>query len=404
MYLRTDTLSAIDRNTGTVYLLPEFKNAAQGSSGNAPVLARNVGRNFYITNPYSFSSYENYNYFSGKPVNIAGSYLLYSEEKNKSFLLEGIRDFTSWGAKSITELPYSASNAYWTKNVEKNTYYLIIEGATIDYDQASTKKDGDDLKVFLSNGKVFRLEGYYTTTKSFVYQPAFEDQNTNTTTTSTSATNKCTGNCQDGWGYYKYNNGDYYHGFWKNGQYNDYGMYVWKGLGKYIGTWVNGKMQGFGVYLADNNDNVVGNYRDGELNGLGWTVTGDEWKQGYYTNGKLTTMHNFFSTKSDSGCTAGDCQNKYGRYKWSNGDSFTGFFKNGKMHMGTYKFTTGDKYTGMFNSSNQFEGMGRFYFADGSYYGGNWKNGKYDGNGYYLDKDKKEKKGIWRNGQLVTPY
>ncbi|MCH7784766.1 MAG: hypothetical protein IIB06_05035 [Bacteroidetes bacterium] len=44
------------------------------------------------------------------------------------------------------------------------------------------------------------------------------------------------------------------------------------------------------------------------------------------------------STTINNDCVSGDCKNKYGRMKWSNSDSFTGFFKNGNMFMGTYLF------------------------------------------------------------------
>lgn len=46
--------------------------------------------------------------------------------------------------------------------------------------------------------------------------------------------------------------------------------------------------------------------------------------------------------------------------------------------------------------------MGRYWAADGSYYGGYWANGKFDGRGYYDNKaNGKKEVGLWRNGVLT---
>ena len=44
-----------------------------------------------------------------------------------------------------------------------------------------------------------------------------------------------------------------------------------------------------------------------------------------------------------------------------------------------------------------------FFFTDGSYYGGEWRNGKQHGKGYFHDDDLNQQVGIWDNGTLVTP-
>ncbi|NND61766.1 MAG: hypothetical protein HKN48_01090, partial [Flavobacteriaceae bacterium] len=191
--------------------------------------------------------------------------------------------------------------------------------------------------------------------------------------TSTSTNNDCvSGDCQNGWGKKNFEYG-YYEGFWKNGVRHGYGLFDWDTSGKYIGFWVNDKLSGYGCYLGTEK-NLIGEYRDGSMNGVGYTheLKNDKWVRGEFRNYLVSEEYDFYDNKINSGCIAGDCQNKYGRYKWSNGDMFTGFFRNGKMYMGTYSFASGDKYEGMFNSSNQFHGEGRFFFKDGAYYGGQW--------------------------------
>tara|TARA_B100000508_G_scaffold116350_1_gene95713 strand:- start:19 stop:1407 length:1389 start_codon:yes stop_codon:yes gene_type:complete len=396
--LRTDTLSVMDMNTRDIYYMPDFESASVGASGKAVLLAKNVGNNFYLTNPKSFVLYTDDEYISGDFVNINGSYVYYVPEKDATYYLKDIRSFNDWGANTATKMEYSPNNVYWCRVAENQTYHVVEKGQSMDYSNVTTEKSGNDMLVKRNGQVVYTLPGYYNMA-SYVFKPA-KGASGNSSNGGVTSSNCVQGDCQNGWGKMEYEGG-HYDGFWKNGKKDGYGLYKWEGYGKYIGSWENDNMNGYGVYIADNNDNIIGHYENGELNGLGITVSGDDWDQGMFRNGNIATHYDFFSTGNDTGCTAGDCENKYGRFKWSNGDSFTGFFKNGKMHMGTYTFSSGDKYSGMFNSNNQFHGMGRFFFSDGSYYGGEWSNGKYEGRGYYHDSSYSQKIGEWSNGELV---
>jgi hypothetical protein len=212
------------------------------------------------------------------------------------------------------------------------------------------------------------------------------------------------GDCNNGWGKWNYDNG-FYTGFWENGKKSGYGMYNWSKAGKYIGWWKYGEMNGYGIYFYNEKDEMIGEFKNGKLNGYGTSLYNGKWSRGIYKDGNLQTSYTFvINSGIKTGCTIGDCQNKYGRYKWSNGDQFTGFFKNGSMYMGVYKFTNGDKYSGMFNSQNRFHGNGRFFFINGGYYGGQWSNGKYNGRGEYQDINMKTQIGIWTNGTLTTAF
>ncbi len=220
------------------------------------------------------------------------------------------------------------------------------------------------------------------------------------TTTNTSAYGCVSGDCVNGWGKKTFDYG-YYEGFWKNGSRDGYGLFDWNDSGKYIGFWVNNDMTGYGVYIGVNKD-MVGEYQNGFIQGLGYIVEDEVWEQGRYELSQLKDSYTFIDNGTTTGCIAGDCTNKYGRFKWSNGDSFTGFFKNGNLYMGTYLFANGDKYTGQFNSSNQYHGQGRFFFTSGNYYGGEWLNGKYHGRGYYQGQTAADDRvGTWNNGTFV---
>ena len=400
-FLSTSTLSVLDKTNRTIYLLEGFDDLAIGSMGNAKVLATNVEKDFYVTNPNSFANYVNDEYVStGKFTNVNGSYIYYYDGTNSTYYLDGIRNFSDWGAKSTYKLPYSESNTYWTRIADKGTYHIIKKGKTLDYTNITTEQSGNDMLVKDNGTYTYKLPAYYTTA-SYVYKPVEKYTSSITNNTNTTTAEGCVkGDCQDGWGKYQYEGG-YYDGFWVNGKKDGYGLYKWKDVGKYIGDWSNDQMNGYGVYIALNEDNIVGWYVNGQLNGVGYSVTGDKWEQGIYSNGNLTTPYTYYSNNVETGCVSGDCENKYGKYKWENGDTFVGFFKGGSMYLGSYTFSNGDKYSGTFNAENQFDGFGRYFYTSGGYYGGEWVNGNYEGKGYYHDEDFKRQVGMWKNEALV---
>lgn len=222
-------------------------------------------------------------------------------------------------------------------------------------------------------------------------------------TPTTTTTSGCDwGDCINGYGKKTYDNGDYI-GFWQDGKKSGYGSYYWyESKGQYIGEWTDDKMHGYGVYIGDNKDNLKGQYRNGKMNGLGVTVISSQWDQGVFTDGTLTNRYPYYSNNTETGCTIGDCNNGYGRYNYSNGDYYIGFFKNRHMHQGSYYFSSGAKYSGEWNSNDQMHGMGRYWASDDSYYGGYWSNGKFNGRGYYDNKATGKKEvGVWTNGQLT---
>ena len=400
LYLETETLAVLDKSGRKIYLLINFKNAAAGSSGKAIVLGKNIDKNFFITNQNSFANYINDANKTGPFCNIEGSYIYYVEEEDATFLLRDIRKFNDWGAKSSQKLDYSPTNTYWYRDTENAEFGVIEKGKTLDYDRVTSERDGNDLIVKWDDVKTYVLEGYYTMA-SFIYNPIKKYGGSSTVTTGETGKVGCVqGNCQDGWGKFEDGAG-YYDGFWRNGTKNGYGLYEWNEGGKYIGNWLDDNMNGYGVYIALNEDNIIGKFRDGQLNGMGITVTGDDWEQGIFSGGSQVTKYDFYTNNVETGCTAGDCQDKYGRFKWENGDSYSGFFQGGSLYMGTYTFADGGKYSGMFNRDNQFHGMGRYFFADDAYYGGEWNNGKYEGRGYYHDKDLVQQIGEWAKGTLI---
>ena len=144
---------------------------------------------------------------------------------------------------------------------------------------------------------------------------------------------------------------------------------------------------------------------NGKLNGLGEESTYDgHWNQGLYKEHSLITAYDFDDNYVVTGCLVGECKNDYGQFKWGNGDFFSGFFKDGKPHLGTYTFVNGDMYQGMFNEKGQFHGQGIFsYESSSGMYAGDFQNGQFHGKGYYFD-DYSTKICIWENGVITKSF
>jgi hypothetical protein len=195
------------------------------------------------------------------------------------------------------------------------------------------------------------------------------------------------GNCENGFGTYVWENGNAYSGFWKNGKKHYFGMHFWKDGDFWYGLYKNGvRKPGFGIYAWDDGDFenrnnkvyyeekgcVSGNcidgwgvyiFANGNLHAGFWKngkqhyfgakfwMSGDFYL-GLYNNGsKTSSSHGYYvyddgesksllgSMKySDLGCVVGDCENGFGTYIWKNGDLHAGFWKNGKSHFIGFKF------------------------------------------------------------------
>ena len=75
-----------------------------------------------------------------------------------------------------------------------------------------------------------------------------------------------------------------------------------------------------------------------------------------------------------------------GTFKWfgtENVDTLVATFENGAPTTGTKTFACGDKYEGQFNAEFNFDVKGKYTFANGMYYEGDYVNGKRHGEGMF---------------------
>jgi hypothetical protein len=96
----------------------------------------------------------------------------------------------------------------------------------------------------------------------------------------------------------------------------------------------------------------------------------------------------------------GDCFNGSGSFRFSNGDLYSGEYKNGsQVGTGVYKWNNGDVYTGNFYNG-QFDGYGLLKYASGQIDEGIWKNGVLVNN-YEKPKTNELKSASSQNSELI---
>lgn len=104
------------------------------------------------------------------------------------------------------------------------------------------------------------------------------------------------------------------------------------------------------------------------------------------------------SSLSAGECIQGDCLNGEGTMKFSNGDTYTGTFKDQKkIGYGIYTFNNGERYEGEFQGDFP-NGKGIAYLANGNVYTGYFINNVPDGNGKMVFSNGNIYDGDWRKG------
>jgi hypothetical protein len=78
------------------------------------------------------------------------------------------------------------------------------------------------------------------------------------------------------------------------------------------------------------------------------------------------------------GCISGDCNKGYAEYRWADGATYKGLWKDGKRN-----------------------GYGVYNWAKGGVYKGQWKDDNKNGEGTYTSKDNSTLTGIWKDGKII---
>ncbi len=207
---------------------------------------------------------------------------------------------------------------------------------------------------------------------------------------------------RNGYGTYRYKNGDEYQGQWTNNQQSGQGKYLEKGKAikegkwsegqlsdikkatqsyangeKYVGEIKNGRRDGFGTYYFNNGSTYEGYWRIGKKNGRGkYTLTDGRFYEGDWENDK---RHGF------------------GVFAFRDGSKYQGNWKNDKRSgKGQLTFKDDTKYDGDW-LGGVIAGEGTLVLPDGSNYSGDWESNRKTGKGIFVWKDKSSYDGEWKN-------
>ena len=150
--------------------------------------------------------------------------------------------------------------------------------------------------------------------------------------------------------------------------FNGYGIFISE-EGTYKGDWKDGRVHGKGIFEG-NEYTYDGAYVNGKKHGQGkMTYTNGTIEEGLFENNKFV--------KKTIGCVSGSCQNEWGMYKWSDGSSYSGYWKYGKKDgEGTFIDKWGGKYVGEWKNGKE-HGQGTKTYSYGTVERGKWINGVY---------------------------
>jgi len=200
------------------------------------------------------------------------------------------------------------------------------------------------------------------------------------------------GNCEDGFGVFRWPDGEKYVGTFKSKQRFGKGINFWPDGKIYEGIWVNDKMNGFGI-------ESVGPplIQDPSQKNLPLKDEPIEFvREGFWVAGNYSGKE-----YAKSGCVSGDCSNGYGTLILKSGDRYAGQFKNSVYQgFGTFDFIKGGRYIGEFKNG-KFEGSGTLKLPDKGKYIGYFANGQFNGLGTFYYDDGRIAAGKWKENKFA---
>ena len=178
------------------------------------------------------------------------------------------------------------------------------------------------------------------------------------------------GDCKTGKGIYIYPSGAIYIGDFNNGEVHGFGTCHYADGSTYQGQWVHRYPEGRGTKTFKDGNKRTGYWKKGQpVDEYGNFVEDFVISEGYTTN----------DSDIQAGCISGDCQNGQGIYAYTDGSRYEGFFRSGKPALsGSFYHPNGDKFVGEFVDGVR-HGKGRMYFANGQVLEGKWLKGEYKG-------------------------
>lgn len=168
---------------------------------------------------------------------------------------------------------------------------------------------------------------------------------------------------------------------------NGYGEFQKEGI-IYLGNFTNGFYDGKGELKAkDNSESYIGNFRNNKFHGKGrYNLSNGDVYDGDWVDGKRTgkcvyvfgEQSDFYGERYEGEVLNGKWHGK-GKFFYASGDVYDGDWVNGqKTGSCNYTFADGRKYSGEV-LNGKWNGKGKYYYSNGDIYDGDWVNGKQTG-------------------------
>lgn len=186
---------------------------------------------------------------------------------------------------------------------------------------------------------------------------------------------------RQGYGTFKYNNGDVYTGWWANNKRDNTGTCTYKNGDRYDGNWKDDTYDGHGLLTCANGAEYEGRWKSGKMNGYGNCRYAD----GSTYNGK------FKDGQKDGG----------GLLITADGDTIAGEFRNDNMHGYNYIRLKSGMRSMCMHKDNIPNGFCITEETDGTLYYQCQKDGKFDGPGIIIKPDKTICGVVYSNGRLI---
>ncbi|MEL7121884.1 MAG: caspase family protein, partial [Bacteroidota bacterium] len=189
-------------------------------------------------------------------------------------------------------------------------------------------------------------------------------------------------NKMEGNGKMTYANGNVYEGMWQSDRPSGQGVLLFADGARYDGEFGNGVFDGYGVFRYIDQSRYEGNWRNGKQHGIGTLYTYDNqsvsgnWISGVFESDQLQWKSlETIDTSSLRNCNLNFCAEGKGKYRYADGTLFIGDFNNGRpAGEGTILFLDGKRYKGQW-TAGQPNGRGVMYYKDGRVVGALWQNG-----------------------------
>jgi len=203
----------------------------------------------------------------------------------------------------------------------------------------------------------------------------------------------------NGNGKFSWPDGSTYEGELVNGKRHGEGIYVAPGgIPTYEGQWCMGKRNGKGKLAYDSKGSLYdGQWSEGDKDGEGYQVwpSGNiyrgQWKSGKMRGDGTMLWTQPTGLEEYSGSWVDNQPHGEGTHIWHSSPS-TAPGKPANQQLN-------NRYSGQFNYGNR-EGIGTFYYANGSYYHGGWKNHQKSGQGRHTFEEGRYEEGIFLNDRM----